>query len=196
MKQCIASTEIAAEVALSGVLGKKISTVESSDSNFVLEGRCWKFGDDIDTDIIIPTQYVTVPYEEMIKHLFEPLRPDIVGLIKEGDMIVAGNNFGCGSSREMAAEVIAGNGIKCIIAKSFARIFFRNAINNGILLIVCPELPDDVIEGNIIRVELNKQILCNGKPYPIGKIAENLYEIIADGGLVKNIEKKVRSGLL
>ena len=96
----------------------------------------------------------------------------------------------------MAAEGIKENGVRCIIAKSFARIFFRNAINNGILLIECPELPDHVNEGDIVRVELNRQITSGGKTYPIGKIQQNLYEIIADGGLVRNIEKKVKRGEL
>ena len=128
--------------------------------------------------------------------LFEPLRPGLADILQDGDIIVAGNNFGCGSSREMAAEGIKENGVRCIIAKSFARIFFRNAINNGILLIECPELPDHVNEGDIVRVELNRQITSGGKTYPIGRIQQNLYEIIADGGLVRNIEKKVKRGEL
>lgn len=192
----IASTDIAVIAALTGSVGNNLFDGDNPQTSFVLEGRCWKFGDDIDTDIIIPTQYVTFDYDEMLKHAFEPLRPEIAALFQVGDIIIAGNNFGCGSSREMAAEVIAGNGIRCIIAKSFARIFFRNAINNGIFLIECPALPDDVEEGNTVRVELNNQIIYNGKSYPIGKIKKNLYEIIIDGGLVKNIEKKVKSGLL
>lgn len=195
-KVIIASTKSAAEAALTGTIGSGLAKEETKEDSFVLEGRSWKFGDDIDTDIIIPTQYVCIPYEDMLHYAFAPLRPGMADQIEEGDIIVAGNNFGCGSSREMAAEVIAGNGVKCIIAKSFARIFFRNAINNGILLIESQELPDEVEEGDIVRVELNRQIVCNGKSYPIGKIKDNLYEIIADGGLVKNIEKKVKLGLL
>ena len=82
----------------------------------------------------------------MKHHAFEPLRPELADQLRDGDILVAGDNFGCGSSREMAAEVIKENGVRCIIAKSFARIFFRNAINNGILLIECPALPDEVKE--------------------------------------------------
>lgn len=117
------------------------------------------------------------------------------GLAKgEGDMIVAGSNFGCGSSREQAAEVLLANGIHCVVAKSFARIFFRNAINNGVLLLECPELPDEVQEGDTIRVELNRQIItANGKQYPIKQVPENLYRIIADGGLVKSVEKQFKA---
>ena len=155
-----------------------------------LEGRVWKFGDDIDTDIIIPTQHVNHPsWEEVKRHMFEPLRPELAALVKPGDMIVAGNNFGCGSSREMAAEVISSNGIKVIVAKSFARIFFRNAINNGVLLIECPELPDHVAEGDSLRVEINKCIYHKGKEYPIPFLAENLFKLVMAGGLVKYTQK-------
>lgn len=192
----LASTATAVAAALAGEIGNQKGKEEEKEKPIIIEGRCWKFGDDIDTDIIIPTQWVCVPMEEMKHHAFEPLRPGLADTLRDGDIIVAGDNFGCGSSREMAAEVIKENGVRCIIAKSFARIFFRNAINNGILLIECPELPDNVAEGDVVCVELNHQITCNGKVYPIGKIQQNLYEIIADGGLVRNIEKKVKNGEL
>lgn len=204
----LTSTATAIEAALTGTIGTKGVVADSSgqenlgqtddgqSESIVIEGRCWKFGDDIDTDIIIPTQWCCVPMEELKHHVFEPLRPGLADILREGDIIVAGENFGCGSSREMAAEGIKENGVRCIIAKSFARIFFRNAINNGILLIECPELPDYVNEGDIVRVELNHQITCGEKVYPIGRIQQNLYEIIADGGLVRNIEKKVKRGEL
>lgn len=190
----ITSTSSAVSAAMKGFIGD-VDTKKNNEQ--VIEGRVWKLGDDIDTDIIIPTQYVCLPtMAEMKSHAFEPLRPDLASMIKEGDIIVAGENFGCGSSREMAAEVIVESGIKCIIAKSFARIFFRNAINNGILLIESKDLPDNVTEGDFVKIELNNKITHKDKDYKIGKIAENLYEIIRDGGLVKNIKNKVQKGLL
>lgn len=195
----LTDTTTAIQTALTGQIGKKEEKLEEEmqeNKPVIIEGRCWKFGDDIDTDIIIPTQWVCVPMEEMKHHAFEPLRPELADQLRDGDILVAGDNFGCGSSREMAAEVIKENGVRCIIAKSFARIFFRNAINNGILLIECPALPDEAKEGDVVRVELNKEITCNGKVYPIGKIHQNLYEIIADGGLVKHIENRVERGEL
>ena len=135
--------------------------------------------------------------DEIKVHAFEPLRPELAAQLREGDLIVAGNNFGCGSSREQAAEVLVANGVHCVIAKSFARIFFRNAINNGILLLECADLADNVEEGDTIKVELDKQqITANGKTYEIPAVPENLYHIIMDGGLVKSIEKKVEKGLL
>lgn len=160
----------------------------------IFEGKVWKLGDDVDTDIIIPTQYVTLPnLADMASHAFEPLRPELAGSIHAGDIIVAGKNFGCGSSREMAAEVLVELKIKCIIAKSFARIFFRNCINNGILLIECPELPDSCNEGDIVRIEINNKISCNGRDFRIPQIPENLFAIIEDGGLIKSMQK--RNGL-
>ena len=201
-KTYLTSTKAAVEAALLGTLGYKEEAPkeeeETETHSLTFEGRCWKFGNDIDTDIIIPTQHLSYETMDEIKtHAFEPLRPELAALLREGDLIVAGNNFGCGSSREQAAEVLVANGIHCVIAKSFARIFFRNAINNGILLLECPDIQDNVKEGDMVKVELDKQqIAANGKTYPIPAIPENLYHIIMDGGLVKSIMKKVGKGLL
>lgn len=149
------------------------------------EGRIWKLRDDIDTDIIIPTQYGKIKeIKDMVPHAFEPLRPELPSLVKEGDIIVAGKNFGCGSSRELAPEIISLMGIKCIIAKSFARIFYRNAVNNGMLLVES-DLYDFCEEGDIVRVDTEKGIQYKGTTYPIGKIPANIMDIIAAGGLVK-----------
>ena len=109
----------------------------------VFKGKIWKFGDDIDTDTIIPGKRGTIPtIEEMKKYAFELLKPEFGSTVQPGDILVAGRNFGCGSSREQAATVLSGNGVRCIIAKSFARIFFRNAFNSGILLIQCDGIQD------------------------------------------------------
>lgn len=161
-------------------------------------GKVWVLGDDIDTDIIIPTEYLALKtIDDMKQYGFSPLRPELAGQIQKGDIIVAGKNFGCGSSREQAAEVLVANGVHCVIAKSFARIFFRNAINNGILLLECQDLADHVKEGDTIQIDLdNQKITADGKTYAIPAIPENLYHIIMDGGLVKSIMKKVEKGLL
>ncbi len=111
-------------------------------------GKIWVLGDDIDTDIIIPTEYLALKtVDDMKKYAFSPLRPELAGQIQPGDIIVAGKNFGCGSSREQAPEIIRHLGVACVIAKSFARIFFRNSINNGLLLIES-DLYDHVKEGD------------------------------------------------
>lgn len=201
----LSSTRAAAEAALSGMpdgsTGKGMPSQKRRlpvraekqaemrvPSSQTLTGRVWKFGNDIDTDIIIPTQHLSyASWEEVKRHMFEPLRPELAQKIREGDILVAGSNFGCGSSREQAAEVIATSGIRCIIAKSFARIFFRNAINNGVLLIECPALPDHVREGDTVKVIINDCILHQGKRYPIPRMPDNLYRLIMAGGLVKSV---------
>ena len=153
-------------------------------------GKVWVLGDDIDTDIIIPTEYLALKtIDDMKQYGFSPLRPELAGQIKPGDIIVAGKNFGCGSSREHAPEVIKALGIPCIIAKSFARIFFRNSINNGLLLIEQPTLYDDIKEGDTVSVVMNEHIDYNGKEYPIASLPENLMDIIRAGGLVKAMRK-------
>ena len=157
-------------------------------------GKVWVLGDDIDTDIIIPTEYLAMKtIEDMKQYGFSPLRPELAAKIGKGDIIVAGKNFGCGSSREQAPEVVKALGIRCVIARSFARIFFRKAINNGLLLIEQPDLYDDVAEGDRITVTVNQAVHYNGKNYPIASLPDNLVEILNAGGLVKAMRK--RNGL-
>ena len=156
-----------------------------------LKGKVWVLGDDIDTDIIIPTDYLALKtIDDMKQYAFSPLRPELAKLIRDGDMIVAGKNFGCGSSREQAPEIIKALNIKCVIAKSFARIFFRNAINNGLLLIEHPTLSDEVKEGDEIEVQVNHSIKHNGVEYEITSLPQNLLDIINAGGLVQAMRKK------
>ena len=155
-----------------------------------MTGKVWVLGDDIDTDIIIPTEYLALKtIDDMKQYGFSPLRPELADQIKPGDIIVAGKNFGCGSSREQAPEIIKTLGIQCVIAKSFARIFFRNSINNGLLLIEQPTLYDDIKEGDTISVVMNEHVDYNGKTYPIAALPENLMDIIRAGGLVKAMRK-------
>ena len=154
------------------------------------KGKVWVLGDDIDTDIIIPTEYLALEtVNDMAPYAFSPLRPELAGQIKEGDIIVAGKNFGCGSSREQAPEIIKALGIKCVIAKSFARIFFRNSINNGLLLIENEQLRDVVKEGDEVTVTLNESIEYKGQNFPIASLPDNLMDIINAGGLVKAMRK-------
>ncbi len=156
-------------------------------------GKIWVLGDDIDTDIIIPTEYLALKtVDDMKKYAFSPLRPELAGQIQPGDIIVAGKNFGCGSSREQAPEIIRHLGVACVIAKSFARIFFRNSINNGLLLIES-DLYDHVQEGDTISVEPGHQIVHDGVVYPISPLPQNLMDILEAGGLVRAMQK--RNGL-
>lgn len=153
-------------------------------------GRVWVLGDDIDTDIIIPTEYLALrTIDDMKQYGFSPLRPELAGLVGKGDILVAGKNFGCGSSREQAPEIIKALGIRCVIAKSFARIFFRNSINNGLLLIEQSKLREDVKEGDAIQVEVNRHVEYKGRKYPIASLPPNLVDIINAGGLVKAMRR-------
>ena len=157
-------------------------------------GRVWLLGNDIDRDISIPTDYLALnTVQEMAPYGFSPLRPELASQIKEGDIIVAGSNFGCGSSREQAPEVVKALGIKAVVADSFARIFFRNAINNGLMLIECPGLSEAVKEGDEITIVSGDHISANGKDYPIASLPDNLMEILNAGGLVKAM--RARNGL-
>ena len=155
-------------------------------------GRVWVLGDDIDTDIIIPTEYLALKtIDDMKQYGFSPLRPELAGEIRKGDIIVAGKNFGCGSSREQAPEIIKALGIQCVIAKSFARIFFRNAINIGLPAIVCKDLPDDVQTGDTMELHMSDgTAVANGKTYTCTKLPEYMQGILNQGGLIASLNKE------
>ena len=154
------------------------------------KGTVHKFGDNVDTDVIIPARYLnTASHKELAAHCMEDIDADFVNKVKEGDIMVAEKNFGCGSSREQAPEIIKALGIQCVIAKSFARIFFRNSINNGLLLIEQPDLHDYIKEGDAVTVVMNGHVDYDGKQYPIASLPENLMSIIQAGGLVKAMRK-------
>ena len=159
-------------------------------------GKIWKFGNDIDTDTIIPGKRGTIPdRNEMKKYAFELLKPEFGSTVQPGDILVAGTNFGCGSSREQAATVLSYNGVRCIIAKSFARIFFRNAFNSGILLLTCDQIQDVCEGGDIVTVDVDAQtVSVNGKSFKVGAVPENLYNIVANGGLIEDTRKRLAAG--
>ncbi len=151
-------------------------------------GRVWKFGDDIDTDVIIQGKYLVINEpEELAKHVFENIRPEFAKKVRAGDFIVAGNNFGCGSSREHAPLALKATGIEAVIAKSFARIFFRNAINIGLKVIEC-EQADKIDEGDDIEIDYENGKIINktkNEEYQTTPIPEFLRQIIECGGLVE-----------
>ncbi|MBO5573270.1 MAG: 3-isopropylmalate dehydratase [Clostridium sp.] len=156
----------------------------------MFKGRVWLLGDDIDTDIIMPTEYLALKtIDDMKPYAFSPLRPELAGQIKPGDIIVAGKNFGCGSSREQAPEVIKALGVRCIIAKSYARIFFRNAINNGLLVMENATLADHVKEGDEITVAVGDCVMAGCETFPLASLPQNLLDILDAGGLVRAMQK-------
>jgi len=150
-------------------------------------GHVIKLPDNVDTDIIIPTQYMTLEtIEEMVPYAFTPLRPDIPDKVRKGDILICGDNFGCGSSREQAPEIIKLLGFYCVIAKSFARIFYRNSVNNGLLVIENKKIYDRVKEGSKISIDLEMHQIqtYSGELIEFGDFPETVISIIDKGGLV------------
>jgi 3-isopropylmalate/(R)-2-methylmalate dehydratase small subunit len=160
----------------------------------ILAGRAWKFGDDIDTDAVIPGRYLVINDPgELAAHLFEGVRPEMASQASLGDVVVAGENFGCGSSREHAPLALKGAGISAVIAKSFARIFFRNAINIGLPLFVCADV-DRIRDGDAIEIDMAEGIISNltrGESYKTTPLPPFLREIVEAGGLVEYTRRTV-----
>ena len=152
--------------------------------------RVWKFGDDIDTDAIIPGRFLTI-YEpkELAKHAFEGTRDEYAKNVKPGDIVIGGKNFGCGSSREHAPLALLGGGVTVVVAQSFARIFFRNAINVGVLPVVCRDA-DRIADGARITLDIKKGFIrADGMQYAIEPVPEFMQGIIDAGGLVEYAKK-------
>lgn len=163
-----------------------------------VKGKVWIFPDDVNTDVIYPARYLSVTdAEETPKYLFETVYPDFRQKAKPGDIIVAGKYFGCGSSREQAATAIRYFGISCVIAESFARIFFRNAINLGLPIAVVPEITEHVSEGDELEVDLVAGKLKNhttGKEVSFEPLPEFILDLIDQGGLIPATRKKLGLG--
>lgn len=158
----------------------------------LLKGKAFKFGDDINTDYIISGKYKfkTLDMDELAKHVMEDLDPDFFNKINKGDIIVAGTNFGCGSSREQAPLVIKHAGISCVLASSFARIFYRNAINTGLPVVECDTSKID--EGDLLEVDLERGIVENKSKsikLPVKPLPKVMLKILSDGGLIRHFQK-------
>lgn len=160
-----------------------------------MKGRCWKFGADINTDLIIPGRYLNITdHQELAKHCMEDLDANFASKVQKDDIIVADKNFGCGSSREHAPIAIKAAGLSCVIAKSFARIFYRNAFNVGLLLMICPEAVEDIDVNDELEIDIHtdniiKNITKN-KSYQAEPIPTFINDIIAHGGLMNYVVKK------
>ncbi len=162
----------------------------------MLKGKVHKYGADVNTDVIIPARYLSLSEPaELAEHCMEDIDPEFVSRVKRGDIMVATTNFGCGSSREHAPLAIKASGISCIIAKSSARIFFRNAINIGLPLLECDEAVEKIEAGDLVEVELsggriknlNSGLVFTTKPYP-----DFMAELISAGGLIEHTKKRMR----
>lgn len=158
-------------------------------------GEAWVYKDNVDTDVIIPARYLnTSDPKELASHCMEDIDKTFAKEVKSGDIIVAGENFGCGSSREHAPISIKESGISVVIAKSFARIFFRNAINIGLPIVENKDMPDETSKGDQIEVDLAKGVIKNlttGKEYKTNAFSEEIQKIISKGGLVEYTKEKL-----
>ena len=156
-------------------------------------GKAWIFGDDVDTDVLAPGLYMKGSLEDLARHCLEAIDPDFAANVEEGDTVVAGANFGVGSSREQAAQVLRYLGIRALVAKSFGGIFFRNASNFGLVAVTCADT-DRVQPGDEITVDAGAGVINNitrNQIYNCDPLPSQLLEMIADGGLVSHLEKKL-----
>ena len=156
-------------------------------------GKVIKYGDNVDTDVIIPARYLnTSDHKELASHCMEDLDKDFVNKVNVGDIMVAGDNFGCGSSREHAPIAIKASGISLVIANTFARIFYRNSINIGLAILECPEAVANINDGDTVEADLDNGIIYNrttGKEFKTQPFPEFIQKIITNGGLIESIKK-------
>lgn len=160
----------------------------------IVSGKVVKFGDNVNTDVILPGKYlVLIDPQELAKHAMEGIDPKFCQKVKDGAIIVAGKNLGCGSSREQAPVALKYAGVKCVLAESFARIFYRNAINIGLPILECPRISHKVSEGDELNIDLNRGLIKNGskkvelQATPLPKF---ILELINDGGLIEHLKKR------
>jgi len=163
-----------------------------------LRGKAWKYGDDVDTDAVIPARYLnTSDPAELAKHCMEDIDTSFAAKVARGDFIVAGKNFGCGSSREHAPISIRAAGVSAVIARSFARIFSRNSFNMGLPILEAPEAVDEIAAGDLLAVDMGAGGLRNetkGKEYRLTPIPPFMQELVAAGGLMNYMTKRKREG--
>ncbi len=156
-------------------------------------GNVLKYGDNVDTDVIIPARYLnTSDHKELASHCMEDIDKTFVNRVQQGDIITAGQNFGCGSSREHAPIAIKASGVSLVIAKSFARIFYRNAINIGLAIVECPEAADNISEGDKVEADMDNGIIRNlttGQEFKAAPFPDFIQKIIENGGLMESIAK-------
>ncbi len=158
------------------------------------QGRAWKYGDNVNTDVIFPGKYTytVTDVAEMAKHALEDLDPTFADNVKPGDIIVAGSNWGCGSSREQAVTCLVAAGVKVLVARSIARIHFRNAVNGGLLPVVCPAAIDAIQDGEIITVDAdNYKVVCAAGTFDFPPLSPSLKAILEAGGLIPMLKAKL-----
>jgi 3-isopropylmalate/(R)-2-methylmalate dehydratase small subunit len=160
----------------------------------VITGRVWKYGDNVNTDVIFPGKYTYTVAEraDIARHALEDLDPTFAANVRPGDVIVAGRNWGCGSSREQAATCLVYNGVAAVIAASFSRIFYRNALNNGLLAIGCPDAVAAIQPGETITVDLAQNVIrCAAGEFAFPPLSPGVLGIVEAGGLVAYVKRRL-----
>lgn len=160
----------------------------------LITGNAWKYGDNINTDVIFPGKYTYTVTEraEIAQHALEDLDPTFAANVQPGDVIVGGRNFGCGSSREQAATCLVYNGVGAIIAVSFSRIFYRNALNNGLLAIACPEAAATIQPGEQVTIDTQQCVIrCAAGEFAFPPLSASVMGIVAAGGLVEYVKRRL-----
>ncbi len=164
----------------------------------MMKGKTWKFGDDINTDLIIPARYLnTSRPEELARHCLEGVDPEFSKKVRQGDIIIAGKNFGCGSSREHAPIALKAAGVSCIVAQSFARIFYRNSFNIGLPILECPEAVDAISEGHEVEINMESGAIrdvTHGRTYKARPIPKFMQELVRAGGLLNYTMRRIHRG--
>jgi len=159
-----------------------------------IQGRVWRFGDHVNTDVIFPGKYTYTIHDpaQMAPHAMEDADPEFAGNVRPGDIVVAGENFGCGSSREQAVTCLKAAGVAAVVAKSFARIYFRNAINLALPIIQCPEAVDAIRAGDTVAIDLAAGTLeHDGRSYAFAPLPPEVSEILQAGGLVEHVRRRL-----
>ncbi len=155
--------------------------------------RAWVFGDDVDTDAMVPGRYMKLGIEEIAKHCFESVSPSFASTVRKGDVVVGGRNFGMGSSREQAPEALKHLGVAALVAESFAGLFYRNAFNLGLPAVVCAQAKR-IRAGDSLKIDLEGKIenLTTGETLSCDKVPPHLLQLVGDGGLLAQLEKRLR----
>jgi 3-isopropylmalate/(R)-2-methylmalate dehydratase small subunit len=160
----------------------------------IYQGRVWKYGDNVNTDVIFPGKYTYTVRDpgEMATHALEDLDPTFAGAMRAGDVVVGGRNWGCGSSREQAVTCLVAAGVKVLIAKSIARIYFRNAVNGGLLPVVCPEAVEAIENGEVVSVDAAAfTVTCKAGTFSFPPLSPSLLAILEAGGLIEMLKAKL-----
>lgn len=163
-----------------------------------IHGRAWKYGDDVNTDVLFPGKYTYTVSEraDIAAHALEDLDPTFAANVRAGDIVVAGRNFGCGSSREQAATCLVYNGVGCVVAESFSRIFYRNALNNGLLAIVCPLAARAIQAGDLVEVDVAANaIRCAAGEFAFAPLSPGVMGIVQAGGLVAYVKRRLAASV-